>query len=139
MRVENWESKLNNLIKELVAREKFIRGKNDCGSFVIESINTITNKNIELYKYKSLKEFKKILKINKKKNLLDLIINIAKTHNFKQIDISRTQRGDVVYFIDETDLDGTVGVCLGENSIFNWKDGVKLINTFKCKYAWRIE
>ena len=139
MRVENWESKLNNLIKELVAREKFIRGKNDCGSFVIESINTITNKNIELYKYKSLKEFKKILKQNKKKNLLDLIINIAKTHNFKQIDISRTQRGDVVYFVDITDLDGTVGVCLGENSMFNWKDGVNLISTFKCKYAWRIE
>lgn len=139
MRVENWESKLNLLLEEIVNREKFIRGKNDCGSFVVESINTITDKKIQLYKYKSLKEFKKILKENKKKSLLDLIEDIAKKYNFKKIDISRTQRGDVVYFIDETDLDGTVGVCLGENSMFNWKDGVNLISTFKCKYAWRIE
>ena len=123
MRVENWESKLSTLVQQVIEREKFVRGLNDCGSFVIESINTITNKNIQLYKYKTLKEFKKILKEN----------------NFKEIDISKTQRGDVVYFIDETDLDGTVGVCLGQNSMFNWKNGVNLISTFKCKSAWRIE
>tara|TARA_R100001377_G_C3117824_1_gene84865 strand:+ start:159 stop:578 length:420 start_codon:yes stop_codon:yes gene_type:complete len=139
MRVEKWETKLNILIQEVISRKKFIRGKNDCGSFVVESINTITDKNIILYKYKTLKEFKKLLKENKKKTLLDLILNIAKTNNFKSIDISRTQRGDVVYFVDETDLDGTVGICIGSNSMFNWKNGVNLINTFKCKYAWRIQ
>jgi len=139
MRVENWESKLSTLVQQVIEREEFVRGLNDCGSFVIESINTITNKKIQLYKYKTLKEFKKILKENKKKSLLDLIIKIAKENNFKEIDISKTQRGDVVYFIDETDLDGTVGVCLGQNSMFNWKNGVNLISTFKCKSAWRIE
>ena len=67
MRVENWESKLSTLVQQVIEREKFVRGLNDCGSFVIESINTITNKNIQLYKYKTLKAFKKILKENKKK------------------------------------------------------------------------
>ena len=49
MRVENWESKLSTLVQQVIEREKFVRGLNDCGSFVIESINTITNKNIQLY------------------------------------------------------------------------------------------
>ncbi len=61
MRVEKWETKLNILIQEVISRKKFIRGKNDCGSFVVESINTITDKNIILYKYKIDKLFLKFL------------------------------------------------------------------------------
>ena len=50
-----------------------------------------------------------------------------------------TQKGDVFYYIDTTDLDGTLGVCIGENVMFNWKKEITLIPKNNCKIAWRIE
>ena len=140
MRVKNWESKLNSVIHNTVHnKDQFIRGKNDCGTFVIECIEVITGVNIFSKKYNSLKEFKKIFKQLKSKDLLDLALNIAKEHNFKTVDISRVQRGDILYYLDTTDLDGTLGVCIGSSTMFNWKDGMQLIPNNKCKIAWRIE
>ena len=109
MRVENWESKLSTVIHDTVHnKDKFIRGKNDCGTFVINCIECITGKKV----------------FNKK---------------YKEVDISRVQRGDVLYYIDTADLDGTLGVCIGSSTMFNWKDGMQLIPNNKCKIAWRIE
>ena len=140
MRVENWESKLSSVIHNTVHnKEKFIRGRNDCGTFVIECIEVITNIKIFNKKYSSLKEFKKILKELKFKTLLKLFSNLMKENNFKEVDISRVQRGDILYYVDTTDLDGTLGVCIGASTMFNWKDGVHLLSNDKCKIAWRIE
>ena len=140
MRVENWESKLSTVIHDTVHnKDKFIRGKNDCGTFVIDCIECITGKKVFNKKYKSLKDFKIILKKIKSKNLLSLALKIAKENNFKEVDISRVQRGDVLYYIDTADLDGTLGVCIGSSTMFNWKDGMQLIPNNKCKIAWRIK
>ena len=140
MRVENWESKLNSVIHDTVHnKDQFIRGKNDCGTFVIECIEVITGVNIFSKKYNSLKEFRKILKQLKFKTLLQLFSNLMKEHNFKEVDISRVQRGDILYYIDKTDLDGTIGVCIGSSTMFNWKQGICLVSNNKCKIAWRIE
>ena len=38
MRVANWEQQLQLQINNIVAYDKFIRGKNDCGTFVINFI-----------------------------------------------------------------------------------------------------
>ena len=139
MRVENWGSKLELVIEELKNKEKFIFGKNDCVTFVINSIETITGKKVFDNKYKTLKDAKEIIKSLKSKDLLDIALKIAKENNFKIIDIDKAQKGDVLYYKDTTDLDGTLGVCIGEKIMFNWKESIVLINKADCKIAWRIE
>ena len=139
MRVNNWASKLELIIEETKNKEKFVFGKNDCVTFVINSIEAITGKKVFDNKYKTIKDAKKIIKSLKSKDLLDIALKIAKEHNFKVIDIDKAQKGDVFYYIDKTDLDGTLGVCIGENVMFNWKKEIALIPKNNCKIAWRIE
>ena len=139
MRVENWSSKLELVIENTIKQEKFIRGKNDCVTFVINSIQAITGKKVFNKKYTTLKEAKKIIKSLKSKDLLDIALKITKENNFKIIDIDKAQKGDVLYYKDTTDLDGTLGVCIGEKIMFNWKESIVLINKADCKIAWRIE
>jgi len=139
MRVENWDSKLELIIEETKNKEKFIFGKNDCVTFVINSIETITGKKVFDNKYKTIKDAKEIIKSLKSKDLLDIALKIAKENNFKLVDIDKAQKGDVFYYIDKTDLDGTLGVCIGENVMFNWKKEIALIPKNNCKIAWRIE
>ena len=139
MRVDNWDSKLELIIKEIKNKEKFVFGKNDCVTFVINSIEAITGKKVFDNKYKTIKDAKKIIKSLKSKDLLDIALKIAKENNFKVVDIDKAQKGDVFYYIDKTDLDGTLGVCIGENVMFNWKKEIALIPKNNCKIAWRIE
>jgi len=139
MRVNNWDSKLELIIEETKNKEKFVFGKNDCVTFVINCIEAITGKKVFDNKYKTIKEAKEIIKSLKSKDLLDIALKIAKENNFKVIDIDKAQKGDVFYYIDTTDLDGTLGVCIGENVMFNWKKEITLIPKNNCKIAWRIE
>ena len=139
MRVDDWENQLQLQINQIIAYDKFIRGKNDCGTFVINCIEAITNKKVFKKKYKTLSGFKRILKNLKKKDLLDLIKEIAKENNFKRIDIEKAQRGDVLYYKDNRDLEGTVGICIGDKTMFNWKEEITIIPNIKCEIAWRIE
>jgi len=139
MRVDNWASKLELIIEETKNKEKFVFGKNDCVTFVINCIEAITGKKVFDNKYKTIKEAKEIIKSLKSKDLLDIALKIAKENNFKVIDIDKAQKGDVFYYIDTTDLDGTLGVCIGENVMFNWKQEITLIPKNNCKIAWRIE
>jgi len=139
MRVDDWEKKLQLQINQIIAYDKFIRGKNDCGTFVINCIESITNKKVFKKKYKTLTGFKRILKNLKKKDLLDLINQIAEENNFKKIDIEKAQRGDVLYYKDNKDLEGTVGICIGDRTMFNWKEEITIIPNTKCEIAWRIE
>ena len=139
MRVDNWASKLELIIEETKNKEKFVFGKNDCVTFVINSIEAITGKKVFDNKYKNIKDAKEIIKSLKSKDLLDIALKIAKENNFKVIDIDKAQKGDVFYYIDTTDLDGTLGVCIGENVMFNWKQEITLIPKNNCKIAWRIE
>ena len=139
MRVNNWASKLELIIEETKNKEKFIFGKNDCVTFVINSIEAITGKKVFDNKYKSIKDAKEIIKSLKSKDLLDIALKIAKENNFKVVDIDKAQKGDVFYYIDKTDLDGTLGVCIGEYVMFNWKKEIALIPKNNCKIAWRIE
>ena len=134
MRVENWASKLELVIKELKNKDKFIFGKNDCVTFVINSIEAITG--IKVF---NIKEAKKIIKSLKSKDLLDIALKIAKENNFKVIDIDKAQKGDVLYYRDTKDLDGTLGVCIGEKVMFNWKQNIVLIEKNYCEKAWRVE
>ena len=138
MRVENWDIKLSDYIQQqqLV---KFKRGKSDCVNFVIGAIKTITNKTVFDMEYKSLKDAKKILQELNKKDLLDIAMDIAKENNFKQIDCVYAQRGDVVFLKTDEELGGTLGVCIGQKSIFRAKNGVETRNTNTCNIAWRIE
>ena len=139
MRVENWDSKLELLIEETKNKEKFIFGKNDCVTFVINCIEAITGKKVFDNKYKTIKDAKKIIKSLKSKDLLDIALKIAKENNFKVIDIDKAQKGDVFYYLDKTDLEGTLGICIGEKVMFNWKKEIALIPKNNCKIAWRIE
>ena len=139
MRVNNWDSKLELIIEETKNKEKFVFGKNDCVTFVINCIQAITGKKVFDNKYKTIKDAKKIIKSLKSKDLLDIALKIAKENNFKVVDIDKAQKGDVFYYIDTTDLDGTLGVCIGENVMFNWKQEITLIPKNNCKIAWRIE
>jgi len=139
MRVDNWASKLELIIEETKNKEKFVFGKNDCVTFVINSIEAITGKKVFDNKYKNIKDAKEIIKSLKSKDLLDIALKIAKENNFKVVDIDKAQKGDVFYYIDKTDLDGTLGVCIGENVMFNWKEEIALIPKNNCKIAWRIE
>jgi len=139
MRVDNWASKLELIIEETKNKEKFVFGKNDCVTFVINSIEAITGKKVFDNKYKNIKDAKEIIKSLKSKDLLDIALKIAKENNFKVVDIDKAQKGDVFYYIDKTDLDGTLGVCIGENVMFNWKKEITLIPKNNCKIAWIIE
>ena len=139
MRVENWDSKLQKVIKETIDKEKFNYGKNDCITFTLKCIETITGKKVFNHKWKSLKDGKAIIKKLKKKDLLDIALHVAKENNFKLININFAQRGDVLYYKDEFDWDGTLGVCIGDKTMFNWKKGISLILNSQCKYCWRIE
>lgn len=139
MRVENWDSKLELLIEETKNKDKFIFGKNDCVTFVINSIETITGKKVFNKKYKTLQDAKEIIKSLKSKYLLDIALKIAKENNFKVIDIDKAQKGDIFYYLDKTDLEGTLGVCIGEKVMFNWKKEIALIPKNNCTIAWRIE
>ncbi len=138
MRIENWDTKLSDYIQQqqLV---KFKRGKSDCVNFVIGAIKTITNKIVFDMEYKSLKDAKKILQELNKKDLLDIAMDIAKDNNFKEIDCVYAQRGDVVFLKTDEELGGTLGVCIGQKSIFRAKNGVETRNTNTCNIAWRIE
>jgi len=140
MRVNNWASKLELIIEETKNKEKFIFGKNDCVTFVINSIEAITGKKVFDNKYKTLKDAKEIIKSLKSKDLLDIALKIAKENNFKVVDIDKAQKGDVLYYTSSTsDLNGTLGICIGENVMFNWKEEIALIPKNNCKIAWRIE
>ena len=139
MRVNNWNSKLEQVIKNLKEKTKFKHGKNDCVTFTIDCIESITGKKVFDKKYKNIKEAKKIIKKLKSKDLLDIALKIAKENNFKTIDIDKAQKGDVFYYKDKTDLEGTLGVCIGESVMFNWKKEIALIRKTDCKIAWRIE
>jgi len=140
MRVENWESKLQNIIQKTVNKNYWRIGRNDCITFPIKCIEVITNIKVFEKRYKSLKDGRKLLKELRSKDILDLALKTAKEHNFKQIDISKAQRGDILYFVNNrTDFNGTLGVCIGENVMFNWSSGINLVNKEKCKIAWRIE
>jgi len=138
MRIENWDTKLSDYIQQqqLV---KFKRGKSDCVNFVIGAIKTITNKIVFDMEYKSLKDAKKILQELNKKDLLDIAMDIAKDNNFKEIDCVYAQRGDVVFLKTDEELGGTLGVCIGQKSIFRAKNGVETRDTNSCNVAWRIE
>ena len=138
MRVDNWASKLELIISKTINNE-FIRGKNDCFTFVLDSIQAITGKKVFNKKYQTLTEAKKLIKILKCKDLLDVLLKITKENNFKVIDIDKAQKGDVFYYLDKTDLEGTLGICIGEKVMFNWKKEIALIPKNNCKIAWRIE
>ena len=138
MRVENWESKLEQVIEKTKNKPEFKYGKNDCITFTLECIEAITGKKVFDRKWKSLKEGKKIIKKLKKKDLLDIALHIAKENNFEEIIINKAQRGDVMYYKDEFDWDGTLGVCIGEKTMFNWKKAIMVVNNNKCLKCWRI-
>ena len=140
MRVNNWASKLELIIEETKNKEKFVFGKNDCVTFVNNCVEIITGKKVFNKKYKTLSEGKKILKSLKGKDLLDIALKIAKENNFKKIDIDKAQKGDVLYYTSSTsDLNGTLGICIGENVMFNWEKEITLMPKNNCKIAWRIE
>ena len=103
MRVNNWNSKLEEIIKNLKQKKEFKHGKNDCVTFTIDCIESITGKKVFDKKYKNIKEAKKIIKSLKSKDLLDIALKIAKENNFKTIDIDKAQKGDVFYYKDKTD------------------------------------
>jgi len=140
MRVDNWASKLEIIIEETKNKEKFIFGKNDCVTFVINSIEAITGKKVFDNKYKTLKDAKEIIKSLKSKDLLDIALKIAKENNFKVVDIDKAQKGDVLYYTSSTsDLNGTLGICIGESVMFNWSESINLKKKEDCLIAWRIE
>ena len=97
MRVENWESKLALIIEETINKKEFKLGVNDCLTFPVKCIETITGIKVFNKKYKSLKEAKKLLKKLKSKDILSVALQSAKENNFKEIDISKAQRGDILY------------------------------------------
>ncbi len=138
MRIENWDTKLSDYIQkqQLV---KFRRGKTDCVNFVIGAIETITGKIVFEQEYNSLKDAKKIIQELNKKDLLDIAKDIAKENNFESIGCVYAQRGDVVFLKTNEELGGTLGVCIGQKSIFRAKAGVETRNTTTCDFAWRIE
>ena len=139
MRVDNWDSKLQKVITDTISKDSFKYGKNDCVTFVLKCIETITGKTVFDHKWKSIKQGKALVKKLKKKDLLDIALHVAEENNFKLININFAQRGDILYYKDELEWDGTLGVCIGSNTIFNWKSGMNLIMNSKCKYCWRIE
>jgi hypothetical protein len=139
MRVNNWSSKLEKVLEEYKQKKVFKHGKNDCVTFTIDCIEAITGKKVFDKKYKNIKEAKKIIKSLKSKDLLDIALKIARENNFKTIDINKAQKGDVFYYKDKTDLEGTLGVCIGESVMFNWRKEIALIRKTDCKIAWRIE
>jgi len=140
MRVENWESKLALIIEETINKKEFKLGVNDCLTFPIKCIETITGIKVFDEKYKSLKEVKKLLKKLKSKDILSVALQTAKENNFKEIDISKAQRGDILYYkIDKADFGGTLGVCLGDKVMFNWSQGINLRLKEDCITAWRVE
>ena len=63
MRVENWDSKLQKIIRETIEKDKFQYGKNDCVTFTQKCVEAITGKNIFKHKWKSLKDGKALVKI----------------------------------------------------------------------------
>lgn len=138
MRIENWDTKLSDYIQKQQSI-KFKRGKSDCVNFVIGAIKTITEKLVFDMEYKSLKDAKKILEELNKKDLLDIAMDIARDNNFKEIDCVYAQRGDVVFLKTDEELGGTLGVCIGQKSIFRAKNGVETRNTNTCNVVWRIE
>jgi len=139
MRVENWESKLEQVIEDTKNKPKFEYGKNDCVSFVRDCVEAITGRNVFEKKWKSLKDGKELIRNLKKKDLLDMCLQIAKENNFEEISINKAQRGDVLYYKDEYDWDGTVGVCIGDKTMFNWKKAIMVIDNNKCSKCWRIK
>lgn len=138
MRVENWESKLEQVIEKTKNKPEFKYGRNDCVSFVRDCVEAVIGKNVFKAKWKSLKDGKELIKKLKKKDLLDMALQIAKENNFEEIPISKAQRGDVLYYKDEYDWDGTVGVCIGDKTMFNWKKAIMVIENNKCMKCWRI-
>tara|TARA_R110001592_G_scaffold127358_1_gene339077 strand:+ start:616 stop:1056 length:441 start_codon:yes stop_codon:yes gene_type:complete len=139
MRVNNWSSQLEKILEDYKQKKIFKHGKNDCVTFTIDCIEAITGKKVFNKKYKNIKEAKKIIKSLKSKDLLDIALKIAKENNFKTIDLDKAQKGDVFYYLDNTDLEGTLGVCIGESVMFNWRKEIMLIRKTDCKIAWRIE
>ena len=139
MRVDSWEIKLNEVIEKTKNKEKFEYGKNDCITFTLQCIEAITGKKVFDHKWKSIKQGKEIIKKLKKKDLLDIALHIAKENKFYEVDINKAQRGDVLYYKDEYDWDGTLGVCLGDKTMFNWKKSIMLIGNDRCIKCWRIE
>ena len=140
MRLENWDSKLALIIEETINKEKWALGKNDCLTFPVKCIEVITGIKVFDNKYKSLKEAKKLLKSMRSKDILSVALKNAKKYNFKEIDISKAQKGDILYYKSSTaDFEGTLGVCLGDKVMFNWSQGINLRLKEDCLIAWRVE
>lgn len=138
MRIENWDTKLSNYIISQQDK-KFVRGKTDCVNFILGAIEVITEKKVFKREYKSIKEAKKILNELNKKDLLDIAKDIAKENNFEEVNTTLARRGDIVFLKTNEELGGTMGVCIGEKSVFKTKNGQETKPTNKCDIAWRID
>ena len=84
-------------------------------------------------------EAKKILNELNKKDLLDIAKDIAKENNFEEVNTTLARRGDIVFLKTNEELGGTMGVCIGEKSVFKTKNGQETKPTNKCDIAWRID
>ena len=118
---------------------KFKRGKSDCVNFVIGAIEVVTGKKVFDMEYKTIKEAREILKEFNKKDLLDIARDIAKENNFEEVNTTLARRGDIVFLKTNEELGGTMGVCIGEKSVFKTKNGQETKPTNKCDIAWRID
>lgn len=127
MRVENWESKLAEYIKES-SEKPFKWGSHDCVGFAMGAVRVITG--VDHYapyrnKYKSRAGAVRVLAATGK-SFEELI-----SHHFIEINIKQAGRGDLVF------TQGAVGVCCGLNSFFLTMESMASFKTLDCDFAWR--
>ncbi len=134
MRIENWESKLNNYIDEM-RYTPFEYGKNDCCIFTIKAQKIITGKTTFPEfdgTYSSLDEGKAILQ---KLGFKTWIGGCNK--RLQKIDLSFASRGDVVSM--RTFDSFAMGICMGRIGVFVGEKGIVAIPREDLKLAWRID
>jgi len=125
MRVEGWEAILANEI-EKARGVAFSWSTHSCAFWTADVVKAITGTDhAKPYRNKIKSELSaaRLLKKTPLENLVPL----------KTKPVSFAQRGDVVMF------DGALGVCIGQQSAFIGKDGLKFVQTLQCVAAWETE
>jgi len=135
-KLPHWEIKYNEFVYDN-RHKPFEWGVWDCCKFSNALIKAMTNKDLipKTLKWKDEQTAKKSIK-DYGGTLLKSIIKVCKANKIKEIDKNFMTKGDLVVYMQESEL---VGICDGSGILGVKENGIELVQNQKVLKVWRIE
>lgn len=135
-RYENWEMFLFNAVDK-EKKKPFSYGTHDCVLLASRLIESMTGEDIAAPMRGTYTTALGALKIMKREYGVDNVCDLASLF-LPEIEIKKAKRGDVIFYKDEKNPVGALGVILGENAIIPSDDRCIYVPVSKCLRAWVV-